>query len=138
MTKKYFLFLLILFPLTFSCKKFVEEKKRDLLIESIVDGSWIVTRYLDVGSDVTTEFTGYEFSFTEDGKVISNFDTMKTIGTWEGNISDYSITSTFPVTSNPLGRLNGKWIVKESDFNFVRATRTVNSNLYTLELTKKM
>lgn len=138
MKKKHFLLFLILLPFTFSCKKFVEEKKRDLLIESIIDGSWIVTRYLDVANDVTNEFTGYQFSFTEDGKVISDFNTVKTVGTWEGNISEYSITSTFPVTANPLGRLNGKWIVKESDFNFVRATRMVNSEILTLELTKKM
>ena len=59
------------------------------------------------------------------------------LGTWKGNVADYSIISKFSDSVFPLEKLNGKWIIKDSDYYYVKAVATINSTSSTVEMKKR-
>lgn len=120
-----------------SCKKAIEKKTRDMLVDAITNGYWIVEQYVEKQADITTDFTGYDFKFSENGTVISIYSGANTNGTWAGNVSDYTITSDFPTASDPLKKLNGVWKLVDSDWDYVKAEMIVGSEKNILKLRKK-
>lgn len=109
----------VLFAL--SCKKLVEDQKRQAVMSFITNGQWKVESYLVDSLPITSEFDGYIFKFNEDGTVTGTNDTTSTRGTWVGEVSDYSITSEFPGAGDPLQKLNGHWVIKDSGPAYVKA-----------------
>ena len=120
----------------FSCKKFVEDQKKQAVISFITNGQWKVESYLIDTISITPEFEGYKFKFNEDGTVIGNNGTSSASGTWVGEVSDYSITSDFPAAGDPLQKLNGHWIIKDSGLTFVKADLNTATSTMHLHLTK--
>ena len=103
----------------------------------ITNGHWKVESYLVDTVSITTEFDGYKFKFNEDGTVVGDNGAASTLGTWIGEVSDYSITSEFPGASDPLQKLNGHWLVKDSGLTFVKAdlkTGSVTMHLHLLKI----
>jgi len=45
-------------------------------------GTWAITSFIDSGSDETTNFTGYGFSFNADGMLVADNGTNTIDGTW--------------------------------------------------------
>lgn len=93
----------------------------------ITNGHWKVESYLVDTVSITSEFTGYTFKFNEDGTVVGDNGTLSASGTWMADVSDYSITSDFPGAGDPLQKLNGHWIIKDSGLTFVKAELTVGA-----------
>ena len=95
-----------------ACKKTVNNIKQDLLVNLITGSNWIVVRYLDGASNVTGEYSPYEFDFNKDGTVNAvNSGVVEATGTWVGSEESESITSSFPGATLPISRLTGVWIV---------------------------
>ncbi len=121
-----------------SCKKLVEDKKRDLLIDAITKGKWIVEDYTEAGVDRSIDFMGYEFSFEENGTVTGVYSGgAASAGTWTGDIGNASISANFPAASDPVSRLNGTWNIYDSYWDYVKARRTVDGITINLNLRKK-
>ena len=115
----------------FSCKKFVEDQKKQAVMSFITSGQWKIESYLVDTVSITSEFNGYTFKFNEDGTVTGIYGTTTIPGTWIGEISDYSITSDFPGSDDPVKKLIGHWIVKDSGSTFVKADlKTTTSTLH--------
>ncbi|RYY31021.1 MAG: hypothetical protein EOO04_02825 [Chitinophagaceae bacterium] len=57
--------LLLLMTLCLSCKKVIERKKEQVVIDAITNGVWFVEYYSEEGLTGTSEFGGYEFKFNE-------------------------------------------------------------------------
>jgi hypothetical protein len=94
------------------CKKTVDNIKEDLMVNLITSNTWIIVRYLDGGSNITSTFSTYEFKFYKSGKVDAVKDgATQASGTWVGSEANQSITSEFPSTSDPFNKLTGIWIV---------------------------
>jgi hypothetical protein len=133
--------LLILFfaliPVTFSCNKLIEEKKKDIVVEAMTDGRWYVKEYKAAGLFVTAEFDGYEFQFYEDGKVQAILSTTVTNGTWTGDINALTITSNFAGAQQPVSRMNGVWKITDNSWTQVKAYNVVGADTNFLELLKK-
>jgi len=56
----------------------------------VVSGSWSITSYVDSGTDETSDYTGYSFTFNSDGSLDAvNGSTMIT-GTWSVTSDDSS------------------------------------------------
>jgi hypothetical protein len=119
-----------------SCKKAIEDQKKQAAMSFITNGQWKVENYLADTSDITIEFEGYKFKFNADGTVTGSNGTDAENGTWLAEVSDYSITSEFPGSGDPLKKLNGHWIIKDSGLTFVKADMTVPGSIMHLHLVK--
>ena len=119
------------------CKKLIEDKKRDVLMDVITDGRWIIKEYLEGSTDITSDFTGFEFLFKEDGTVDAIHGTDKFTGTWSGDLNTSSITSDFGNAGEPLGKLTGQWVITSSDVDFVKAYMSGNGSNNKVHLIKK-
>src|SRR5436190_1639210 len=97
-----------------SCKKLIEDKKKDALLGIITDGLWHVEEYNEATVIITDQFADYNFQFNSDGSVSGNNGISNTVGTWTGDVKNYTITSDFPGAEDPLKKLNGLWKVKDS------------------------
>lgn len=70
-----------------SCKKKDDKIKTDVET-SVQSGTWRITKFVDSGSDETSNFTGYNFTFNSSGVLNANNGTNNYDGTW--SISDSS------------------------------------------------
>ena len=120
------------------CKKTVEKKAEDYILEIMTEGRWYMYQYMEQDIDLTYEFQGYEFQFHENGKVDGIRDNLvvKT-GTWQGDITNYSITANFESATLPLAKLNNTWKITDSYINAVFAEATVGSAIHKMQLVKK-
>lgn len=131
----------LLFVLTitclFSCKKAVENKQRELLIDAITNGQWVVQQYIEGTVDITLEFYGHSFQFQENGSVHGMYGSSSVHGTWYGDINNYSIISEFPSATDPIKKLNGTWKLTDSYWDFVEAEMNTATGKNILHLRKK-
>lgn len=132
----------IYFPVIFiflalgACKKLVEDQKEKAAMSFITNGHWKVQSYLVDTVSITEEFDGYTFKFNDNGTVNGINGGAAEEGTWVADIRDYSITSEFAGTGEPLQKLNGKWIIKDSGETFVKADLSTDSTVFHLHLVK--
>ena len=99
--KKYFLSAVLtlgLFLLTFSCSSDKVMTDNSAEIKQISDmaksGTWRITNYNDSGQDETSDYTGYSFTFNENGTLIATNGTNTYSGTW--SVSDDSSSDDNP------------------------------------------
>jgi hypothetical protein len=120
----------------FSCKKLVENTQRNALMDVITNGQWHVETFMNGTDSITSEFSGYNFKFNEDGTVVGLKDSINITGSWQGDIANYSIISSFPETAQPLTKLNGTWKIKDSELDYVAAEMTTLQGTMILHLRK--
>lgn len=127
-----FLFALLFFT---GCSK--EEIKRNAVMNAMTSGQWKVVNFDSAGTNLTSEFAGYQFQFKEAGTVdaIKNGAVDKT-GSWSADANARTITSQFNNGGNPLALLNGTWKITNNSWNFVEATLTINNQERKLRLEK--
>lgn len=123
---------------TVSCDKAVENKQKDLLIEAMTNGVWLVDFYSENNIDITSYFDGYEFQFVENGVVMATKNYAMTHGTWTGDFETQMITSDFPGATDPLAKLNGSWKIVDSHLDYVKSERITTSGKNILYLKKKV
>ena len=137
MQKQLLIYLFVFLPFSFSCKKAIEEKKKDIVVEAMTDGRWFVKEYKAAGIYVTSEFNGYEFQFYENGKVEAILSTNITNGTWTGDVNALTITSNFGGAPQPVSRLNGVWKLIDNSWTYVKAYYVNGADTNFLDLQKK-
>jgi len=141
--KKAFLFIIAATTLlSFTgCKKAIEAAKEQAVIDAITDGTWYISKFTEGGTDITSTFAGWEFTFysnnTSVGKKTGNPDVT---GTWMGDANTFSFTTTFtsfPVP-DPLPKAAGTWVVTRAvSTNKGSYARTVGGITYEMDMTKK-
>lgn len=52
------------------------------LKQEIITDSWIVSSYIDKGKNETSDYTGYTFTFSDNGTLTANTSGMTFTGTW--------------------------------------------------------
>ena len=99
--KKYFISAVLtlgLFLITFSCSSDTVMTDNSSEIKQISDmatsGTWRITNYNDSGQDETSDYTGYNFTFNENGTLIATNGTNTYNGTW--SVSDDSSSDDDP------------------------------------------
>jgi hypothetical protein len=120
-----------------SCKKYVQQQEQNALVAMITNGSWIVTRYIENGTDISSSFSGYVFQFSTNGTVAGTNGSTVVNGTWSGDINTKTITSNFPSAGDPVDKLNAVWKITDSYPDSVAANTTINSTTNILNLHKK-
>jgi hypothetical protein len=122
---------------TLSCKKAIEKKAENMIMDAITNGEWIVEQYIESGNNISSQFLNYSFKFNSNGTVTGTINSTSANGTWAGNATDYTITAEFPSAGDPLKKLNGLWKMKDSYWDYVKAEMTTSSGLNVLTLRKK-
>lgn len=119
------------------CKKAIENKQEDLIIMAMTDGEWAVTNFVQNGSDITSNFTGYKFKYYSNKTVdaIKNGTVEKT-GTWDGEASTMTTWANFTNAAAPLILINGSWHIDNNGWTFVVATQTSGGETKTMRLDK--
>ena len=108
------------------------------IIAAMTDGRWIVDKFTDNNEDIAASFAGYEFQFTEDGKVYGYYNgTQVKAGTWVGDVNNLTIYSNFPSATEPLIRLNDTWKVTNNTTKLVEAAPFDATRTAYLKLVKK-
>jgi hypothetical protein len=123
-----------------SCKKIIQQKEKNIIIDAMTNGHWYVEQYKqDSSTDITTRFTGYEFQFYENGNVDGIKNTvLNSSGTWSSDINNYTITANFPATANDtLKLLNYTWKITDSYLDYVEANTSTATGKNILHLRKK-
>lgn len=128
-------FFALLFNL--SCKKAIEKKAENMIMDAITNGEWIVEQYIESGNNISSQFLNYSFKFNSNGTVTGTINSTSANGTWAGNATDYTITAEFPSAGDPLKKLNGLWKMKDSYWDYVKAEMTTPSGMNVLTLRKK-
>ncbi|MDI3322247.1 hypothetical protein [Pinibacter soli] len=133
MNDKLLIFLLMPVLISISCKKAIERKKEQIVIAAVTNGRWLVTQFNNNGTDITTNFAGYEFQFYEAGTVDAFWSVNKNTGTWSGDIGALTITAHFESANDTLQQLNEVWKITDSDVDYVRATGANGTKLLYLK-----
>ncbi len=100
----------------------------------MTEGKWYIHSYMEGTIHITEQFDGFIFQFYKNGTVTGSLGDEIKQGSWQGDISNYSITSHF--SENPLGKLNGSWRIIDASSQFVRAEMISPSGKIILELKK--
>ncbi len=56
--------------------------------EEIVSGSWMIASFIDSGSDETSNFAGYVFTFNQDGSLTATNSSGSIDGSWSVTFDD--------------------------------------------------
>ena len=120
-----------------SCKKLVEDQKRDLLLQAMTDGQWHIETFQEGSASITEQFDGYMFQFRANGTVagIRN-DVPEVDGTWVSDIQNLSIISNFPSATDPLKKLNATWRITDTKADYVAAETSGSEGKNILHLRK--
>jgi hypothetical protein len=133
-------FLMIFFMGSFSCEKAKEitnQQAEDIVITLMTNGRWVVDQFSVSGTDVKTEFDGYEFQFLKDGTVDAIKGTTTVKGTWKANQTLMTIESSFSTGNDTLKKLNYTWFITKSGLTFVEAKVIQTGYTSNMRLVKK-
>jgi PBP1b-binding outer membrane lipoprotein LpoB len=134
--KKILPIVLIVLLLT-GCKKFIEKKKEDVIVNAMTSGQWVVTSFSQNSIDITSSFSGYKFQYYSNNTVdaIKNNVVEKT-GTWNGDAASLTISANFTNVVEPLSLLNGNWHIDNNSWTFVLASQNMAGDSRILRLDK--
>jgi hypothetical protein len=117
------------------CSK--KEVQKNIIIQAVTNGHWMVQQFTENTLDVSSEFQTYEFQFYENGTVQAISGSVITNGTWTANPDERTITSVFPTGNDTLKRLNDTWRIFNNSFTLVEANPTNVARTAYLKLIKK-
>jgi len=134
--KKLFITVLLILPFL-SCVKTKEEIGEDLVIKAMTSGQWVVTKFMQNGTNITADFSGYKFQYYSNKTVdaIKNGSTEKT-GNWDGNATAMTTWANFSNVTYPLDLINGTWNITNNGWTYVEAGQTIGTDVKTLRLDK--
>jgi hypothetical protein len=130
---------LILLPLLFSCKKYIQKQEEKAALAIITNGVWYVQLYQQNDSDITASFSGYLFKFDANGIVSGIKDTVSETGAWSVDIASRSVIANFPTAPAPVKYLNEIWKITDSYTDSVVANSkdSINNTSNILHLHKQ-
>ena len=136
---KKFLLCATLFALcfSFSCKKKIDQKIEDIIVNVMVDGEWIVASFEEGPVDQTAMFAGWRCKFNPDKSCVATNGSVVVNGTWNGSTATQSIWGNFPPNSEPVARMNGTWRVMKSNLVRGEFQQERNNVIYKMVLEKK-
>jgi len=124
--------------LLFQCKKAIETKEQNAIMDAMTSGLWVITSFTSNGTDITSDFANYKFQYFSNYTVNAiNNGTVEETGTWAGDVNTMTISANFSGAVDPILLLNGTWTVTDNSWTYVKATMTVGNEIRTLRLDKQ-
>jgi len=87
-------------------------------------GTWIITKFIDSGTDETNHFTGYNFTFYSSGVLNANKGTNNYDGSWSITDSNSNDDSQDDLNFNINFNLTNDFQDLNDDWNFISQTPT--------------
>lgn len=130
--------IIVLLILVSGCKKAIENKLQDAVIQAMTNGQWVVTSFTQNGNDITSSFTGYKFQYYSNKTVyaIKNGTVEKT-GNWDGSATNMTTSANFTNATSPLSLINGTWLINNNSWTFIAVTQNNGSEVKTMRLDKQ-
>ena len=130
--------IIILLILVSGCKKAIENKVQDAVIQAMTNGQWVVTSFTQNSNDITSSFTGYKFQYYSNKTVdaIKNGTVEKT-GSWDGSATNMTTWASFTNATSPLSLINGTWLINNNSWTFIAVTQNNGSEVKTMRLDKQ-
>jgi hypothetical protein len=120
-----------------SCKKAIEKKKENMIVDAMTSGQWKVTYYKQDQTDLTASFSGYSFKYFENRTVDAiHSGAVERSGTWQENVDNLEIMASFPDATDPLQKLNGNWHIDKTDWTYVEASAIIGGSDCRMRLDK--
>lgn len=134
--KRLSLLLGIVFLLS-GCKKTAEHIAEDLVLKAMTDGQWHITKFINNGTTITSDFASYKFKYYSDKTVdaLKN-DVFEIKGNWDGNATLMTTYANFVSPAYPLDLINGTWHIDRNSWTYVEATQTVGPDTRVMRLDK--
>jgi hypothetical protein len=138
------LLLLLAFPLFIAaCSKSDDPPgTNDTLTTILTQGTWTVHSYKNNGTDETSNYAGYVFTFNTNGSLMAEKTGNNTTGTWT-EATDYYGKTTLALTWSGGGipvellKFQVDWILKSKSSTLVELTNTGGSGTSELHLHKQ-
>ncbi|PZR27129.1 MAG: hypothetical protein DI535_12000 [Citrobacter freundii] len=107
------------------CKKFIEQQKENLVWAVMTQGQWSITRFVEAGDTITTQFSPYSFQFNRDYTVDAiRGGAVESKGTWEADPETMNITASFSSANETITRINGTWHIYQKSTSYVMADQS--------------
>lgn len=120
-----------------SCEKAEQFFQKAVLTQIITNDRWIVETFAVSGTDITGEYTPYEFEFNKNGTLTAFKSTEAIIGDWKENLNAMSIETHFSNPTETLQRFNNVWYVGKSAPGYVEARAVTTNGVLNLKLIRK-
>lgn len=92
--------------------------------ETVSSGDWIITYFFDTDSDETSNFSGYVFSFNNDGSIVANNGSTSHTGTWSITDSNSNDDSNDDIDFNILFTSPMEFTDLSDDWDVVNISET--------------
>ncbi len=102
--------------------------KLNLMQNYLEDQNLVISKFIVGGEDLTSEFSGYEFLFSQSGDVSAVFAGDTVLGNWNVELQDSipKMTMAFGEVSEPLEKLNEDWLLIKQE-NDLLELKDINS-----------
>lgn len=134
------LFVVLLFAglvLSTGCNK--DKKTTKEINKNIVDGTWRITNMTDDGENETHHFSGFNFTFSDNGSVLATNGTISYTGTWSvsnsnsnddsNSSSDVDFNLQFTVSDDhDFDDLNDDWDISSQSKTKIELTDVSGGN----------
>lgn len=106
-----------------ACKK-NNNKTQNEIEDNVQSGTWRITKFIDSGSDETTNFSNYNFTFNSSGIVNANNGTSNHDGTWSITDSNSKDDSQDDLHFNINFNLSNNFEDLNDDWDFISHSST--------------
>jgi len=131
------LFAVVVMCILTSCKKFVDKQKENFVLSVMTNGQWRISRFVEAGDTITTQFSSYSFQFNRDYTVDAiNDGVAESKGSWQGDPETMNISASFTDANETVTRINGVWHIYDNSLSFVMASQANSGIVKSLRLDK--
>lgn len=106
-----------------SCKK-DDNKTKNTIESNVQSGTWKITKFVDSGTDETSQFSGYNFSFNNSGVLNANNGSNNFDGSWSITDNNSNDDSQDDLDFNINFSENNNFEDLNDDWDFVSQSET--------------
>lgn len=110
--------ILVLVMAASSCKK--DDNSSPSIDNTIQEGKWKITFYIDSGKDESDHYNNYEFQFNSDGTITAVKTGSSVNGTWSNGNDDSQQKLVLSFTTPPFDELNDDWHILEQNSSLIK------------------
>lgn len=110
---------LLVIALFSSCKK-DDSTSSPSSTNSIQQGQWKITSYIDSGNNETSHYTGYAFVFASGGVVTATKQGSSVNGSWSSGTDDSQLKLYLTFTATPFSELNDDWHIVQQTSSLIQ------------------
>ena len=101
-----------------------QETQQQLIQNEVANGSWIISNFIDSGTDETNDFAGFVFDFQSNGNLVATSSTVTYTGTWSITDSNSNDDSTNDLDFNIFFNLTNEFEDLNDDWDIISYSST--------------